>query len=608
MALVTLPRQYLADANGRPRVGAKAYFYQAGTTTEITVYQDPDFSTAHPNPVETTSAGIFPAIYVNPGVNPTYKIVITDADDVAIYTEDDIPAAGTIYPQTTAEANASVTPSNLSYPPGDIRRYGTNTTPGTTDMTEAIENAIAGAGRVVFQAETYSTNQIAVTTDCEIVLEPGTEIRARSGQAAGINVFNFSGGANVTLIGNGGLIAHDKTEYGNNGAESDHTIEILDATVYMENVRVADGGGDNVYVRHADADVTLVNVKAENAYRNNFSIVLCRRYVAIGCEGTDATGTNPQAGWDIEPNSGDTADLMYVRLIDCKTSGNANGGLKVFLHNAGAIDAVDIEISGFSSSGDGGSGFSLANHADLKGRIVVNDLLVHECSSNPIQIGSQAPADGLMIEINDPVLIDGNTSGSSSEVSQSFIAWSTSTGGERGNVTINSPTFIETRGVDAKMVYGVYMSNVDDVERVKIRNIRFSGISLANIIRVINGTEKSDLEITFAEEQRRAVTSNQNVGVSFLGQLITDEGDAGPTRIHTLLSNSPAGRKRFKFLNTTGNTLRLEPGATDSFRPLGGDGKYLQTTEIGAYIEIEYEPAIADWRVINSIGTWTVES
>lgn len=47
--------------------------------------------------------------------------------------------------RTTAEVTASVTPTNYEYAPGNVLRYGTNTTPGTTDMTAAINNAIACA-------------------------------------------------------------------------------------------------------------------------------------------------------------------------------------------------------------------------------------------------------------------------------------------------------------------------------------------------------------------------------------------------------------------------------------------------------------------------------
>lgn len=142
MALVTFPRQFLVDSNGTPRVGAMAHFYESGTTTEITTYTTPDYSVAHTNPVKSVAGGLFPAIYVNPEVNATYKLVITDSDGVTLYSEDNIPAVGVHIPQTAAESTAGVTPTNTWYPEGYIDRYGTNTTPGTTDMTAAIQAAV----------------------------------------------------------------------------------------------------------------------------------------------------------------------------------------------------------------------------------------------------------------------------------------------------------------------------------------------------------------------------------------------------------------------------------------------------------------------------------
>lgn len=165
MSLVTFPRQFLVDINGTPRVGAKATFYQAGTsTTLVTVYTTGAYDVPHQNPVESVAGGLFPAVYVNPAVNPTYKLLITDSVDVPIpgYPEDNIPALGftqadigaTLYPRTAAEIAAGVTPVNFAYQPGDVRRYGA-VGDGVTDNTAAIQDAIdaAGvAGEVIFPA------------------------------------------------------------------------------------------------------------------------------------------------------------------------------------------------------------------------------------------------------------------------------------------------------------------------------------------------------------------------------------------------------------------------------------------------------------------------
>src|SRR5262245_54743837 len=43
--------------------------------------------------------------------------------------------------RTSAEQAAGITPTNFGFDPGDINRYGTNTTPGTTDMSAALTAA-----------------------------------------------------------------------------------------------------------------------------------------------------------------------------------------------------------------------------------------------------------------------------------------------------------------------------------------------------------------------------------------------------------------------------------------------------------------------------------
>jgi hypothetical protein len=163
MALVTLPRQLTVDINGEPRVGALLYVYDAGTDNTRIAYTTKAFDVELVQPVQSVEGGIFPAIYVNPA-GGDFKLVIKDSFGSPIYTEDNIPAqlgatdidlAGVATEsQTTpiifslrrsaAEISAGVTPVNYSYPaqPLNILRFGTNTTPGVTDMSAAFQTAI----------------------------------------------------------------------------------------------------------------------------------------------------------------------------------------------------------------------------------------------------------------------------------------------------------------------------------------------------------------------------------------------------------------------------------------------------------------------------------
>jgi parallel beta-helix repeat protein len=75
------------DASGLPLAGAELYFYEAGTTTPTTVYQDAGETTPHANPVVASADGIFPPIYV---VAAAYKTVLKTAAGVTVQTVDNI--------------------------------------------------------------------------------------------------------------------------------------------------------------------------------------------------------------------------------------------------------------------------------------------------------------------------------------------------------------------------------------------------------------------------------------------------------------------------------------------------------------------------------------
>jgi hypothetical protein len=76
-----------------------------------------------------------------------------------------VPSSGPFYAISTAETNAGVTPTNYNYPVGYVDRYGTNTTPGTTDMTVAIKTAwnvmkAQGGGKMSFVKGIYAMSTL----------------------------------------------------------------------------------------------------------------------------------------------------------------------------------------------------------------------------------------------------------------------------------------------------------------------------------------------------------------------------------------------------------------------------------------------------------------
>lgn len=93
MAELFDPRYQAQDANGLPYAGATLTFYQAGTTTKITIYSDQEATTPRANPVTADATGSFPPIYIS---GPDrYKFILQSAAGVTLDTADDVGTFGT---------------------------------------------------------------------------------------------------------------------------------------------------------------------------------------------------------------------------------------------------------------------------------------------------------------------------------------------------------------------------------------------------------------------------------------------------------------------------------------------------------------------------------
>jgi len=85
------PNIQLFDDNGDPLAGGLLYAYVAGSDTPQDTFTDHELAVPNENPVELDSAGRA-VVYLSP--TPAYKFILTDADDVVVWTQDMVsPAA-----------------------------------------------------------------------------------------------------------------------------------------------------------------------------------------------------------------------------------------------------------------------------------------------------------------------------------------------------------------------------------------------------------------------------------------------------------------------------------------------------------------------------------
>jgi hypothetical protein len=159
------PRFVPVSSTGRPYPASKLYFYAAGTTTLATVYTNSALTIPAPNPMTANSAGMFATVFLSPTMG-NYKAVLQNSTGAQLWSEDNIPSTNltaegvgaALYYRTNEEISAAITPTYYQYPPGDVCRYGADTS-GSNSSKTAIESAIAvmavNNGCVYFPEGTY---------------------------------------------------------------------------------------------------------------------------------------------------------------------------------------------------------------------------------------------------------------------------------------------------------------------------------------------------------------------------------------------------------------------------------------------------------------------
>lgn len=178
-------RTFETDLNGHPQIGCEAFFYDAGTSTPLVVYQDSALGTAWNQPVETDANGRWPAVFLPP---TQYRIHVNDPGGSTLYDDDNIdpPQAADFVPP-----DAGSTDPTLLAITGDIKaKHGTSSEAGwVRGNGKSIGNAASGATERA-NADTSALFQYLWAQDTNLVVSGG-----RGGTAAG----DFAASKKLTL-------------------------------------------------------------------------------------------------------------------------------------------------------------------------------------------------------------------------------------------------------------------------------------------------------------------------------------------------------------------------------------------------------------------------
>ena len=201
MTMLFTPRFQAEDANGLPYSGAKLYFYQSGTTTPITVYQDAAKATPHANPVVADSAGNFAESVVD---TDPFKVVLKTSADVTLETIDAIPllAGASIVGADLTALEALSSTGMLARTAANT--YALRTITGTAPVTVTNGNGVSGNPTIAID-EATTTQVKANTADKvltpDIVYSAANEVTLTDATTIAVDGSTFIN-AVVTLGGN----------------------------------------------------------------------------------------------------------------------------------------------------------------------------------------------------------------------------------------------------------------------------------------------------------------------------------------------------------------------------------------------------------------------
>jgi hypothetical protein len=494
-----------------------------------------------------------------------------------------------------------------NFPPGDVRRYGSNTTPGTTNMTTAITAALASGHRVIFQPETYLTGVLTPPEDCAIYMPPGCVLQAISTLGANDRLLTITNDR-VHIVGWGAKVQMTRSDYGS--GEQRHGVYIYGADdVVIEGLESTGCGGDGFYVGGASVGTRLISCKGSNNRRQGLSITSARNFRDIDGEWTTSNGTAPSGGIDIEPNS--SSDLMDdIKIIRPRCTGNDGPGIEVFLYNWNAVtNYADIEIISPYTAGNGlvsqsgrfRPGIDLnrvGSTTPCRGRVRVVDAVCVDEQRAGIHVYDWDAA-GPIVELIRPTVIGANVAaGSSGPINGGIVVYNSNTYTTTpGHVRIDAPYIRD----DGALLSGNSVSTIrvdglwSDVEITDPKYVYSGNPWAIDDDSVVRFSSVTPIPVTVA-------TASLTDG-RYLGRVINNTGAGAQTTITLIAGSANRIGLRYSFEVTAAQELRIDPNGTNLIRG-GTAGQYMTSTTIGDTATIELD-STTTWKIVSRYGTWT---
>lgn len=190
-------RQVVLDLNGDVVPGALLRFYEAGTTTPLTVYSDPDLATPLTFPIEADANGRWPRVYLP---YEDYREFVTTPDGMLLWNDDGIanPAPPTVDTTVPVSERMQTGMLGISFGPQDgyVRLNGLTIGNGSSGATER-----ANDDTKPLYVYLYENLEDAVAP---VLGGRGSNAETDYASGKALTLPNFQGRALAAIIGMGG--------------------------------------------------------------------------------------------------------------------------------------------------------------------------------------------------------------------------------------------------------------------------------------------------------------------------------------------------------------------------------------------------------------------
>lgn len=237
------------------------------------------------------------------------------------------------------------------------------------DSTEIVQRAFdSGASKLLFdrQPGPWVVRPLFVRSNTEIVFEEGVELLAKEGEFHDLfdALVTLRGVTNVTLrgLGKGATLRMRIKDYQGpaySHGEWRHAVNLLSVSdVTIENLTLADSGGDGIYVGAKPAPVPCRNVVirdciCDNNNRQGISVISADGLLIERTVMKNTRGTAPKSGIDFEPNVPLKQVLKNIVMRDCLTQNNDGSGYDLNANGyKRGLEPIDITLENCRSEND----------------------------------------------------------------------------------------------------------------------------------------------------------------------------------------------------------------------------------------------------------------